>query len=358
MSRPYCLLLSILLTAFPGFAQSMPPADPSHAGTQKPTGQTKSDTQEDHEPVRADQIHNPVLWHDPGDISTLDLLNGEGGGDGMPAPPFTFESEDLNGTSPKFDVNDGNHKKWRVKLGPEARPEVVASRLLWAVGFYVNDDYVLESVDVKDLHISRGENLVRNGHVGIARFASKPAGQKKIGIWEWKQNPFTGTREFNALRVMMAVMNNWDLKDINNAVYDDKKSGEQIFLTSDIGATFGSNGLMLPIAHAKGDLDSYKKSKFITRLSDAEVDFSTPKKPTGFLLETAGAGVKEYEMRSALDWIGKNIPLRDARWIGSLLGQLTHQQLVDAFHAGHFPQDQIDVYVEIIEGRIRELKAL
>jgi hypothetical protein len=325
---------------------------------EKSAGKSNPDKQDDDAPVRTGQIHNPVLWHDPGEISSLDLFNGEGGKDGMPTAPLTFESEDHNGTNPKFDVRDGNGKKWRVKLGPEARPEVVASRLLWAVGYFVNDDYVLESVDVTNLHISRGEKLAKDGHIEMARFARKPGGQKKIGIWEWKQNPFTGKREFNGLRVMMAVMNNWDLKDINNAVYEDKKSGREIFLTSDVGATFGTNGLVLPISHSKGDLDSYKKSKFITRVTDTEVDFSTPKKPTGFLLETVGAGAKQYAMRSGLDWIGNNIPREDARWMGSLLSQLSHQQLVDAFRAGRFPEDQIDVYVEIVENRIQELKTL
>ena len=50
-------------------------------------------------------------------------------------------------------------------------------------------------------------------------FERKPDGEEKVGIWRWKDNPFTGRREFNGLRVMMAVMNNWDLKDVNNAVY-------------------------------------------------------------------------------------------------------------------------------------------
>jgi hypothetical protein len=63
-------------------------------------------------------------------------------------------------------------------------------------------------------------------------------------------------------------------------------------------------------------------------------------------------------MRLGLQWIGKNIPREDARWVGSLLCQLSHQQLVDAFRAGHFPPDQIDAYVDIVESRIRELATL
>jgi hypothetical protein len=59
-----------------------------------------------------------------------------------------------------------------------------------------------------------------------------------------------------------------------------------------------------------------------------------------------------------MEWIGKNIPLSDARWMGSQLKQLSHQQLVDAFRAGHFPEDQIEEYVKVVEGRIEELAAL
>lgn len=309
-------------------------------------------------PVNAAKLQHPVLWHDPGNIASLDLYYGQGGKEGMPVAPFTFEAEDLNGTNPKFDVRDASGKKWRVKLGDEARPEVVASRLLWATGYFVNDDYVLESAEVENLHIQRGAGMTKHGHIKDARFARKPEGQKKIGIWKWKENPFSGTREFNGLRVMMAVMNNWDLKDVNNAVFADKKTGSDIFLTSDIGATFGTNGLSWTVARSKGNIGTFKGSKFIEHATDTEVDFGTPKPSTAFLIETAGLEAKQYAMRRGLDWIGKNIPRNDARWIGSLLSQLSHQQLIDAFRAGHFPPDQIDAYVDVVESRIRELATL
>ena len=53
-----------------------------------------------------------------------------------------------------------------------------------------------------------------------------------------------------------------------------------------------------------------------------------------------------YAVRVPLDWIGKHIPIEDARWIGSMLGQLSHQQLEDAFRAGNFPADEVDAYVK------------
>ena len=318
----------------------------------------RQENKDNDKPVTPSQLHNTSLWHNPGNIASLDLFYGQGGKHGMPASPFVFEAEDHSGTNPKFDVRDAAGKKWRVKLGEEVRPEVVASRLLWATGYYVNDDYVLTTADIQNLHISRGESMVKNGRVTEARFARKPSGQKKIGIWKWKENPFTGTREFNGLRVMMAIMNSWDLKDINNAVFEDSRTGQDLFLMSDIGATFGTNGLSWTNARSKGNVDSFKGSKFISKTSDATVSFATPKPPTARLIETFGLGGKDYARRAGMDWIGDDIPREDARWIAAMLKQLSHQQLVDAFRAGHFPADEIDAYVDIIESRINELSSL
>lgn len=304
------------------------------------------------------QIHNPVLWEDPGNIAGKNLLLGLGGSKHQPQAPFTFLDEDSNGTNPKFDARDADGKKWRVKLGSESRPEVVASRLLWAVGYFTDDDYVLPTAQVSGLHLKRGAQLVHDGTVTDARFARKPGDEKKIAIWRWKENPFRGTREFNGLRVMVAVMNNWDLKDVNNAVYSDPKHDRQIFLVSDTGATFASNDEHVHHDTDKGNLASYEHSKFITKKTDKDVSFGTPMLPVGLVLRRGPVLVGEAVRRSAIDWIGHDIPLADARWMGGLLGQLTHQQLLDAFRAGDFPQDQADAFVSIVEARIAELKAL
>ncbi|WP_348264307.1 hypothetical protein P8935_07170 [Telmatobacter sp. DSM 110680] len=326
-------------------------SQPAEQSTTKTAGNPKRDNDN---PVDAAKLHNPLLWHDPGAIDALDLYNGRGGKEGQPVAPFKFESENMQGTNPKFDARDANGTKWRVKLGDEARPEVVASRLLWAVGYFVNDDYVITSARVEGLRLERGRKLANGEQIEEARFEKKPDQQKKIGIWRWRENPFLGTREFNGLRVMMAVMNNWDLKDVNNAVYSDKSADRDIFLASDIGATFGTNGLSWTKDRSKGDVNTFKKSKFITHQNDRVVDFGTPAAPAPLLAVNA----KHYQMRRDLEWIGRGIPVTDARWIGSLLKQLSHQQLVDAFRAGHFPADEIDRYVEVVGARIQELNAL
>ena len=333
---------------------------PVPPGTTAPA-KTAPAKDKDH-PLAPAQLHNPVLWEDPGSVASKDLFLGSGGDKHQPRPPFTFVTEDHNGTNPKFDARDGDDKKWRVKLGSEARPEVVASRLLWSVGFFTEEDYLLPSADIAKLNMKRGKELVHGDAVTDARFSRKPAGENKIAIWRWKENPFRDSMEdkraFNGLRVMMAVMNNWDLKDVNNAVYNDTKHDRQIFLVSDIGATFASNDEHVHHDTDKGNLASYEHSKFITKQTAETVSFGTPMLPAGLVLRRGPVLLGEAARREALDWIGHDIPLADARWIGGLLGQLTHQQLEDAFRAGNFPEDQREEFVKIVSDRITELKAL
>ena len=57
----------------------------------------------------------------PGDIRSLNLFWGPGGEKHQPQPPVAFVEEDMHGTSPKFDVRDSNDKKWKAKLGLEAK---------------------------------------------------------------------------------------------------------------------------------------------------------------------------------------------------------------------------------------------
>ena len=92
-----------------------------------------------------------VIWQDPGDIRSLNLFWGPGGEKHQPQPPVAFVEEDMHGTSPKFEVRDSNDKKWKAKLGLEAKPETAASRLLWAVGYGANENYFLPQLQVTNM---------------------------------------------------------------------------------------------------------------------------------------------------------------------------------------------------------------
>lgn len=298
-----------------------------------------------------------VLWREPSDIATRNLFYGPGGEKHQPHGPFTFESEDLDGTNPKFVVRDSDGVKWKVKLGEEARPETAATRIVWAVGYMVNEDYFLPKIQVENLpRLHRGRKLMGpGGTFENVRLKRHLKGEEKIGTWQWRDDPFTGTRELNGLRVTMALINNWDLKDENNAVYELKghEAPEQIYMVSDLGASFGRNGRSWTRAKSKGNLAEYRQSKFIRKVTPEAVDFYTPAKALIFAVNP-----KEYFSRRHLVWIGRNIPRADASWMGQLLARLSPQQIRDAFRAAGYSPRDVEAFASVVEGRIDELKKL
>jgi|SRR5579863_732381 len=303
-----------------------------------------------------------ILWHDPTDIAARNLFYGAGGRKHQPHSKFAFLKEDLNGTNPKYVVRDQDGVKWKVKLGAEARPETVASRLIWAVGYFVNEDYFLRDLQVSDMpvRLHRGRKLVTpDGSMHNVRLKRYLDGEEKIGYWRWRHDAFTGTRELNGLRVMMALINNWDLKDDNNAVFEEEHGGgsvgpERIYMVSDLGASFGTAGLTRPHEKAKGNVESYSRSKFIRKVTPNYVDFQVPARPALVFL----ADPPEFISRLRLCWIGKHIPRSDARWIGQLLGRLSPDQIRDAFRAAGYSSHEVESFTNVVEQRIAQLNEL
>jgi hypothetical protein len=314
-------------------------------------------------PVRAATKHAPrsatqhwpppqVLWHNPANIRTEDLHDGPGGKQG-PRGPFVFEKEDLEGSSPKFEVRDAQGTKWKVKLGEEARPEAAAARLLWAVGYYTNENYYLPVMRVRGLpKLQRGENFVfPGGLVYGARLKRSPKGGKKIGDWSWDHNPFVGTRELDGLKIMMALINNWDLKTDNNAIYD-VHDRELIYVVNDLGASFGKTGEIL--TRSKDNLGDYTQSKFIKKVEPDSVTFVMHSRP----ILLVAVDVPAYESRAHIESLLHDIPRSHARWIGELLGRFSTRQVEDAFRASGYTPSEAAGYTAVVKQRIGELNRL
>lgn len=317
-----------------------------------PAGEAKREKKSKDEPVdRAG-----ILWQDPADIASRNLFYGPGGkNDQPPVGKFTFLKEDLNGTNPKFDVRDANGVTWKVKLGIEARPETVADRIVWAAGYFDNEDYFVSDLKVEGMpaRLRRGQEMVApDGSVPNVRLKREDQGDKKIGTWQWRRNPFAGTRQLNGLKVVMAVLNNWDLKDENNAVY---KEGDRIvYMVSDLGASFGTAGRTWPAYKAKGYFPSYAKSRFVRKTTAEAVSFETPARPRWVLF----VNPKEFFMRVHLEWIGRNVPRDDARWMGQLLGRLSTRQIGDAFRAAGYSPREVTDFSRVFEARVAALNDL
>ena len=297
----------------------------------------------------------PVLWKAPADIRRRDLIYGAGGREHAPRPPFRFEKEDLDGTSPKYNVIDAAGVKWKVKLGLEARPETAASRLVWAAGYFTAEDYYLPDLQVSGVpaKLHRGGQFVDgDGTMHGARLKRRPGGAEKTGTWSWKCNPFLGSREFNGLRTLMALINNWDVKDVNNAVF--RLNGDLVYEVSDLGASFGAPGNAYPTRLSKGNLGQYRQASFFCGVGSTEVNFCAPARPSLFRL----VDLPQFVRRMRLRWIGDDIPRADAHWLGIQLSRLSSRQIRDAFRSAGYDPETAEAFASVVEHRIGELSEL
>src|SRR4030095_14173384 len=111
-----------------------------------------------------------------------------------------------------YRVKDQRQREWNVKIGPEAQTEVVASRIVWGLGYHQVPSYFVERwISVTG---TKGDLL------GGARFRPHEMGLKSRGTWSWQQNPFVGTPQYKGLLVLMMILNSTDLKNDNNELYD------------------------------------------------------------------------------------------------------------------------------------------
>jgi hypothetical protein len=308
-------------------------ADKDKKDDQKPDGNQASD----------DREGRPILWSEPTDIENRDLFNGIGGAAGAPSPSdkFTFTKRVSSGTSEKIVVDDSKGRSWTVKFGPEAKPETSATRLVWAAGYHVDQDYFVARTHIEG----------RGGFdVWDVRFERRDDGLKEVGVWSWHTNPFAGARELQGLKTLMALINNWDLKEENNKVSrPDKKSGgdrsERVYYIADLGGTLGSTGSPFrkypgfgnAPAGSKGDPEAFANQAFIEGVKNGQVVFHYKGKDPKVL---------------------EGVTVENARWMGNLMGRLSDKQLSDAFRAGGFSDSEVATYVRAMRNRINQLKGL
>jgi hypothetical protein len=296
-----------------------------------------------------------VIWRDPGDTASLNLFYGMGGNAHAPATngTFTFVKEDMNGTSPKFEIADEQGVRWKVKLGEEPESETAATRFLWAAGYFVDEDYYVAEFTVAGMPtLHRGETFVSaGGTVHRARLEREMKDEvKKLGAWSWFDNPFVGTRELNGLRIMMSLVNNWDLSAENNSI--DEVGGERRYVVADLGATFGKTGNSF--TRSKSVPADYADSVFMEHTTSDVIDFVMHSRP--FFL--SAINVHNYRDRTRMEQVTRHIPRADAQWLGRRLSTLSDEQIRDGFRAGGYAREELDMYTRAMRKRIAELGAL
>ena len=274
----------------------------------------------------------PVLWQTPSDISQRDLFLGPGGTTMRPdLRRITFLKEEKGGYSKKYRVRDGSGREWVVKIGKEAQSETSAIRLLWGVGYITEINYLVPRVTIP------GKGTFNN-----VRFEARPDRWDRSGEWKWKRNPFLGRPEYQGLKIMMALINNWDLKDSNNETIEIRggNSNNVYYIISDLGATFGhasTTPLLWRLTRSRNNPSKYANSKFLEKVKGDRVVLHFGGKNRGLM---------------------KDISIQDAQWMGNWLSQLTDRQLHDAFRAANYRPDEINLLARTVRERTNELVSL
>ena len=274
-----------------------------------------------------------VLWREPADIASRNLLLGPGGEAMKPdLSRITFIKEEKGGYSKKYRVKDGRGRTWVAKIGKEAQSETAAVRLVWGVGYVSEINYLVPRLTIE------GKGTFEN-----VRLEARPDNVDRFDEWIWTNNPFAGKRELQGLKVLMALMENWDLKDSNNRilVVQNGNRNELHYVVSDLGTTFGKTGgqkspmaFIKSIKGSRNEPDDYVKDEFINGVEGNTV---------------------------LLDYDGKNeslmrdISVVDARWIGGLLARLSDRQIQDAFRAANYTPEQVRMLSGAVRQRINQL---
>jgi hypothetical protein len=274
------------------------------------------------------------LWQAPDDITTRDLFHGSGGAGLVPKSdaPFTWVATDTTGYSNGFDVRGHDGRDWSVKLGPEAQTEVVASRILWAIGYHQPPTYYL-----KAWQLSGGPG----GQQPEARFRTDFDGAKVVGDWSWKENQFVSTQPFRGLIVANILLNSWDWKTSNNKIYQ-HGDGTRRFVVRDLGASLGktsSSKLLWTIPMrglgqgTRNDIEGFESQGFIKERGENDVEFH---------FDTIYGSVVDL-VRPA-----------DVKWTADLLNKLTDKQWDDAFRAADYSPEVRARFIKKIKAKIAE----
>jgi hypothetical protein len=224
------------------------------------------------------------IWRDPGTADATDLRFGPGGRDGVPEAPFTFIEEHFGGSQPCVAIRDAHNRLWRVKWGPEVRPESFAVRFAHACGYFAEvTHYVDEGMIEGVQQLTRAKDCIdQECRFREARFELEDRSVRMLfgeHSWSWDDNPFVGTPQLAGLKLVVMLLSNWDTKDrrdvargSNTAIFEHRVSPwarEARYLITDWGGAMGKWGANV-VSRGRWDPDGFEAQtpQFITGVRD------------------------------------------------------------------------------------------
>ena len=299
-------------------------------------------------PLRASRHR---IWRDPGPIEQLDLAQGDGGPDRVPVPPFRFVEEHGTGSSPCVSVDDARGVRWRVKWGAEVRSETLATRLAWALGYFVETTHYVARGRIEEVGtlVRARDCISQDCTFSEARFEIEERGVRKMFEehgWAWNDNPFVGTRELQGLKILLMLLSNWDNKDVrdvargsNTAIfqYELPEGTEARYLITDWGGSMGRWG-STPVSRGKWDCEGYvaQTPQFVLGVQQGIVRF-------GF------SGQRTADAATA-------ITVEDVDWFCRRASRLSDAQIRAALVASGATDDEADRFAQAIRHRLEQLE--
>ena len=262
----------------------------------------------------AAQVALLELWSEPKDIADRDLLRGASREAEAPSKSevYTVMALDKTGFSRGYDVKGPDGREWDIKVGKEVQPEIVLSRILWALGYHQPQTYYVTGWQLAGILGIRGR----------AGALPPQSDHESEGEWAWRENPFAGTRPLQGLVA-------------------DQPPAEQ--LTTSKRATTASIACAMPKRSRSVDT-SFRIS---APRSESRADFP--------YVRGTRNDIDDYEdlnlirsaqwLRVQLDYRGSHADIlerlsaADVIWACELMNRLSDAQLDDAFKAAGYPPD-------------------
>jgi len=268
----------------------------------------------------------PVFWREPADVASRNLLLGAGGEEMKPdISRVTFVEQRTGGYSTKYEVRDAKGNKWIAKIGKEAQTDTAANRLLWGLGYETEIAYHYPKLKIEG-----------KGEFEDVRLEARPKGVDRVGNWMWENNPFQNTPEFRGLKILMVMINNWDMKDDNNEILATRNAttgeAELRYIISDLGGSFGKTGGFF--SRSRNEPKDYVKADFIKAVKGDVIDFSY-----------SGKNQKLFS----------NLTVADAQWLSERFKGLSDEQIKDAFRSAHYTPEEVDSLTIALKERIAAL---
>ena len=284
-----------------------------------------------------DLVNVSELWVDPGNIQNRDFFHGPGGARLAPreAANYDLVAEDKSGFSPGYDVRDQEGTAWSVKTGVEAQSEVVASRVLWAIGYHQPATYVVKNW-------SLGGKAPANA--GVARFRREQPTHTVVDQWSWYQNPFVVTQPFKGLIVANVILNNWDWKTSNNKIYEAADDGRarRMYMVRDLGASFGKTSFpailrwtpfRLMAQGSRNDIEDFEEQHFIKGRRGDDI---------------------EFDYRGVHTRLVDTLTIADVAWTCGLLARISDGQWHDVFRAAGYDVAERERFIAKLKAKIQQ----